>query len=85
MQDHCSAMKWFLTAYQAYAENQMGYLTLEAEYSFSKYLEMLRLSYVCQQLIRSTQTIEQIAIKNGFTNSNYLYYVFKKHHEMTPT
>lgn len=53
-------------------------------YSFSKYLEEVRLSHVCQDLVNSETPIHEIAIKHGFTNSNYLYLVFRKRLGMTP-
>jgi AraC-like DNA-binding protein len=52
--------------------------------SFSEYLENVRLSRVCTQLLQSDLTMEQIAAENGFASSNYLFYVFKKRFHMTP-
>lgn len=52
--------------------------------TFSEYLENIRLSRVCSQLLQSDFTMEQIAAENGFTSSNYLFYVFKKRFQMTP-
>ncbi|WP_199617732.1 AraC family transcriptional regulator [Paenibacillus alkalitolerans] len=52
--------------------------------SFSEYLESVRLSHVCNQLRNSGMTVEQIAANHGFTNTNYLFYVFKKRFGMTP-
>ncbi len=52
--------------------------------SFSKYLEDLRLSHVCQDLMNSSESVQGIALKHGFMSSNYLYYVFRKRFGMTP-
>jgi AraC-like DNA-binding protein/mannose-6-phosphate isomerase-like protein (cupin superfamily) len=156
-EDEYAAMKWFLTAYRAWYENQPGFYTTikqsiiqillrsmraygakPAEFalptrdmkahrfhlalqfiqdnyaspitleevaekvnvsgrqlqrifreqslgSFSEYLERTRLSKVCAQLLHSEKTVEQIAAEHGFTNSNYLYYVFKKRFHLTPS
>jgi AraC-like DNA-binding protein/mannose-6-phosphate isomerase-like protein (cupin superfamily) len=53
-------------------------------YSFSKYLEDLRLSHVSEDLINSETSVQSIAVQHGFTSSNYLYYVFRKRYGMTP-
>ncbi|MDB5053012.1 MAG: AraC-type DNA-binding protein [Bacilli bacterium] len=52
--------------------------------SFSKYLEDLRISHVCHDLVNSKASVQQIALQHGFANSNYLFYVFRKRFEMTP-
>jgi AraC-like DNA-binding protein/mannose-6-phosphate isomerase-like protein (cupin superfamily) len=56
----------------------------KAGFSFSKYLEDLRLSHVSHDLINSEISVQSIAALHGFTSSNYLYYVFRKHYGMTP-
>ncbi len=53
--------------------------------SFSKYLEDLRLSHVCQELINSPASVQDIALKHGFTSSNYLFYVFRRRFGITPS
>jgi AraC-like DNA-binding protein/mannose-6-phosphate isomerase-like protein (cupin superfamily) len=52
--------------------------------SFSKYLEDLRLTHVCHDLISSQTSIHDIALRHGFTNSNYLFHVFRKRFGVTP-
>ncbi|MEX1030068.1 MAG: helix-turn-helix domain-containing protein [Paenibacillaceae bacterium] len=52
--------------------------------SFSKYLEDLRLSHVCRDLVSSQTSVHQIALQHGFSSSNYLFYVFRKRFKMTP-
>lgn len=57
----------------------------QSSLSFSEYVEKIRLTGVCTELLNSTETIEQIVMKHGFTNSNYFYYVFRKRFQMTPS
>ncbi|WP_256865181.1 AraC family transcriptional regulator [Paenibacillus sp. 32352] len=52
--------------------------------TFSEYIEQLRLTHICSELSLSTETIDQIAFRNGFSSSNYLHYVFKKKFGITP-
>ncbi|MBA2944112.1 AraC family transcriptional regulator [Paenibacillus sp. CGMCC 1.16610] len=56
----------------------------QANISFSEYLEQVRLKHVCTELLQTTMTLEKIAEKSGFASSNYLHYVFKKAHGVTP-
>lgn len=56
----------------------------QSGHSFSKYLEDLRISHVCQDLVNSDAPIQQIALRHGFANSNYLFYVFRKRVGVTP-
>ncbi|MDR6879213.1 AraC family transcriptional regulator [Bacillus sp. 3255] len=56
----------------------------QANISFSEYLEQVRLKHVCTELLQTSLTLEKIAEKNGFASSNYLHYVFKKAHGVTP-
>jgi AraC-like DNA-binding protein/mannose-6-phosphate isomerase-like protein (cupin superfamily) len=53
--------------------------------SFTKYLEDLRLSHVCQELINGSGSVQDIALQHGFTSSNYLFYVFRRRFGMTPS
>ncbi|MDT2242317.1 helix-turn-helix domain-containing protein [Paenibacillus larvae] len=46
--------------------------------TFSQYVESYRLQCIREELVRSSKTLEQIALENGFATSNYLHYVFKK-------
>lgn len=52
--------------------------------SFSSYVEQYRLQKICEDIIYTTDTIEMIAARHGFQNTNYLYQVFKKKYETTP-
>ncbi|GGI44173.1 hypothetical protein GCM10008018_05780 [Paenibacillus marchantiophytorum] len=56
----------------------------QANLSFSEYLEQVRLKHVCNELLQTSLTLEKIAESNGFASSNYLHYVFKKAHGVTP-
>jgi AraC-like DNA-binding protein/mannose-6-phosphate isomerase-like protein (cupin superfamily) len=56
----------------------------QSGHSFSKYLEDLRISHVRQDLANSEASVQEIALRHGFANSNYLYYVFRKRFGMTP-
>ena len=52
--------------------------------SFSNYIEDYRLKRICEDILHTTDTIDTIAKRHGFLNSNYLYPVFKKKYQMTP-
>jgi AraC-like DNA-binding protein/mannose-6-phosphate isomerase-like protein (cupin superfamily) len=52
--------------------------------TFSEYIEKERLVHVCSELSMSSETIDQIAFRNGFSSANYLHYVFKKNFGTTP-
>lgn len=52
--------------------------------SFKNYLENIRLSNVCRALLDTDGSFEQIAVEHGFSNQNYLYYVFKRKLSLTP-
>ncbi|WP_336771235.1 AraC family transcriptional regulator [Paenibacillus sp. MMO-58] len=52
--------------------------------SFSSYLEDFRLQRICEELVETSNTVESIAVNHGFTNTNYLFQVFKKKMGMTP-
>lgn len=56
----------------------------QAKISFSEYLEQVRLKHVCSELLQTSLTLDKIAESNGFASSNYLHYVFKKAHGVTP-
>jgi AraC-like DNA-binding protein len=53
-------------------------------FSFSRYLEDLRLAHVSRELVDHETSVQDIALQHGFTSSNYLYYVFRKRYGMTP-
>ncbi|MDF2721926.1 MAG: AraC family transcriptional regulator [Paenibacillus sp.] len=52
--------------------------------SFSDYIETIRLDRVCTSLAENAEPIEKIALAQGFSSANYLYYVFRKRFHMTP-
>ena len=52
--------------------------------TFSGCIEQIRLAHVCDDLEHSDLTIEQLAIRNGFSSANYLHRVFKRRFGMTP-
>lgn len=52
---------------------------------FNQYLIHIRLEHCKEDLIYTDNTITQIALKNGFSNSNMLLKHFKKDTQMTPT
>ncbi|MDQ0090171.1 AraC-like DNA-binding protein/quercetin dioxygenase-like cupin family protein [Paenibacillus anaericanus] len=57
---------------------------VNAEKSFSRVLEDIRLDAVCRKLEETSMSIEQIAQAEGFTNATYLHNVFRKRLGMTP-
>lgn len=58
---------------------------VRGDLSFSGILEEVRLEAVCKKLLESEQSIEAIAVSEGFSNGNYLHAVFRKRFGMTPT
>ncbi|WP_245697200.1 AraC family transcriptional regulator [Paenibacillus oryzae] len=52
--------------------------------TFSDYIESIRLDHVCRELAESRNTIDQVAVRNGFSSANYLHRVFKKKLGITP-
>ncbi|BBI31846.1 AraC family transcriptional regulator [Cohnella abietis] len=57
----------------------------EGQTTFSDYLEHVRLTSICSELIHTDRSIEEIALSHGYANPNYLYLVFKSKYEITPT
>ncbi|TFE27217.1 AraC family transcriptional regulator [Cohnella luojiensis] len=57
----------------------------EGQTTFRDYLEHVRLTGICSELIHTDKPIEEIAINHGYANPNYLYPVFKGKYEVTPT
>lgn len=57
----------------------------EGQTTFGDYLASVRYAHVCNELLNSSLTIEEIALRNGFVNSHYLYFAFKKRFGMTPS
>jgi len=57
----------------------------EGRTTFRDYLEHVRLTAICADLIRTDKPIEEIAVNHGYANPNYLYPVFKTKYEVTPS
>jgi AraC-like DNA-binding protein len=57
----------------------------EGQTTFRDYLEHVRLTGICSELIHTDKPIEEIALNHGYANPNYLYPVFKGKYEVTPT
>ncbi|WP_123041850.1 AraC family transcriptional regulator [Cohnella candidum] len=57
----------------------------EGQTTFREYVEHVRLAAVCADLVESDQSVEEIALKHGYANPNYLFPVFKDKFGMTPT
>lgn len=49
-----------------------------------QYLNRMRIQSAMNDLLGSTDTIEVIAVKNGFANGNYFAKVFRRYTKMTP-
>lgn len=56
----------------------------EGQTTFRDYMEHVRLSAVCADLIGTDRPIEDIALLHGFATPNYLFPVFKNKFGMTP-
>lgn len=52
--------------------------------SFSGYVEHYRMEQICEELTGSTNTVESIAKRHGFSNTNYLFQVFRRRFGLTP-
>nr|WP_306220744.1 AraC family transcriptional regulator [Cohnella sp. WQ 127256] len=57
----------------------------EGQTTFRDYLEHIRLSGICSELVHTDKPIEEIALNHGYANPNYLYPVFKNKYEVTPS
>ncbi|MFC5531584.1 AraC family transcriptional regulator [Cohnella yongneupensis] len=57
----------------------------EGQTTFRDYLEHVRLTLICSELIQTDKAIEEIAVEHGYANPNYLYPVFKNKFEVTPS
>jgi AraC-like DNA-binding protein/mannose-6-phosphate isomerase-like protein (cupin superfamily) len=57
----------------------------EGQTTFREYIEHVRLSGVCADLVGSDRSVEEIALEHGFATPNYLFPVFKDKFGMTPT
>ncbi len=51
----------------------------------TEYLTQVRLKKAKHQLLKSNETIDQIAINTGFNSSSYFSAIFKKHEGITPS
>jgi AraC-like DNA-binding protein/mannose-6-phosphate isomerase-like protein (cupin superfamily) len=56
----------------------------EGQTTFRDYVEDVRLSAICADLLRTDRAVEQIALDHGFLTPNYLFPVFKHKFGMTP-
>ncbi|WP_373230725.1 helix-turn-helix domain-containing protein [Cohnella sp.] len=57
----------------------------EGQTTFRDYLEHVRLTCICSELLHTDRPIEEIALDHGYANPNYLYPVFKHKYEVTPS
>lgn len=58
---------------------------LHGGHNFSRILEDIRLSAVCDKLADDELSVEQIARETGFSSGSYLHSVFRKRYGMTPS
>lgn len=56
----------------------------EGHQTFRDWLEEIRLTRICSDLLTSDLPVETIALAHGYNNPNYLYPVFKKKFGQTP-
>jgi AraC-like DNA-binding protein/quercetin dioxygenase-like cupin family protein len=57
----------------------------EGRTTFRDYLEHVRLTCICSELLHTDRSVEDIALDHGYVNPNYLYPVFKHKYELTPS
>jgi AraC-like DNA-binding protein/mannose-6-phosphate isomerase-like protein (cupin superfamily) len=57
----------------------------EGQTTFRDYLEHVRLTRICSELLQTDRSVEEIALDHGYANPNYLYPVFKSKYDLTPT
>lgn len=57
----------------------------EGQTTFRDYLEHVRLTCICSELLYTDRPIEDIALDHGYVNPNYLYPVFKHKYKLTPS
>ena len=58
--------------------------TAQTTYSFTDYLNNLRMDHAAQMLLTTKETVTQISQAVGILNTNYFYNLFKKRFGMTP-
>ncbi|MFD2610862.1 AraC family transcriptional regulator [Paenibacillus gansuensis] len=56
----------------------------EGQTTFRGWLEQVRLTRICSDLLNGERPVEEIALDNGYANPNYLFPVFKQKYGMTP-
>lgn len=56
----------------------------EGRTTFRDYVEHVRLTRICAELIHTEKPIESIALDHGYANPTYLYPVFKSKFKLTP-
>ncbi|WEK54999.1 MAG: AraC family transcriptional regulator [Candidatus Cohnella colombiensis] len=52
--------------------------------TFREYLEHIRMTHICNELLQTNKSIEEIALIHGYMNPNYMYPVFKRKYKVTP-
>lgn len=57
----------------------------EGKTTFRDYVEHVRLNFICSELLHTELPIEEIALRHGYVNPNYLYPVFKNQFGVTPS
>lgn len=58
---------------------------LQTGSSFNEYLNMLRLKYACEMLIKTDSSVKEIAFSSGYNSVEYFLYSFKKYIHTTPS
>ena len=53
--------------------------------SFQEYINIIRLDKATSLLITTNETITDIALKCGFSSTNYFNKLFKENYNLTPT
>lgn len=54
-------------------------------HTFTEYLTKIRLSHATEEIIATNHSIINVALNNGFPNTQKFHQVFKKHYGITPT
>lgn len=70
----------------AFSPNYFSYLfKKETGCSFVKYIIKLRIEYACTLFKHTDLSVQQVAQKTGYTDSQYFFRVFKKNTGLTPS
>ena len=56
-----------------------------AKINFKAYLQEIRMSYACRELMNTEKTVSQIALDNGFANSRAFSREFQKRYGKLPS